>query len=586
MADQDQEIRLKFSAQTEAVEAARKHAAALKEQLESLQSAVSRGAPGWELAQKQIAGVTAELAKAERAAKSAQGSLDKAVSRAPGRMDAGKQSMLGFGVANALQDAYYNPAFAINNAMFLAQQSGGVKELGQDLKALAGVGVATAGGWLKAVPGLFTQLATAAAGGSVAVIGAGVAIAGAAVGGVALHKGLKDAGLGWSDLGAVLSNTTIVQGAGAVVEELGSAVTSTWEALGNTAAGEAVDGVWDGLKNIVHETANATMGWDAATEAAKRHKEITEEGAKAAADWAKKVAEANAGLKGIKSEDQKKAAEEGSALVQDLADLGGKDGLEGTRKRMASLGLFDENGAAVDDDRLKVEMNAAKNGDEAAMGRLRNWGRMAGIDVEGPARRREADMLNAEGARIEAESLRDYDKMKQDEASEKEKVKKEQEAQQEKVRQDQTREKEKALQEAPGQARKQIGGLDDKVQRALGLAQLGGANAEQAGKSIAAVLSSELQAKGMGKDEADAASKSIVEGEQQKLRDKVAEMAMGNDPASKALRGGPKTMAAVDFARNVQDGQDTQKDILNTNKAMLEKLAAIERNGMSGRLGR
>lgn len=588
MADQSQEIALKFSAQTQAVDAAERKSQALRQRLEELQSTVRAGGSGWEKAQQEIAGVTRELAAAEAQAKQTHASMS-APPVAP-RLDAGRQSQLAFGLANLAQDAYYSPGAAVNNAMFLAQMSGGPKQLALDLKDLAVVGARTAGGWLKAVPGLFTTLATAAAGGSAAVIAGGVAMVGAAVGGVALHKGLKDAGLGWSDLGSVLSNTTLVQGAADTMEGFGNVVAETWDALGDTAVGSAVDGVWDGLKSVVHETANLTLGWDQATEAAKRHKEITEEGAKAAAEWAKKVAEAEAGLRGVKSEEQKRVAEAGAALVQGLADEGGKAGLEGSIKRIAGLGLFDENGAAVDAERLRVELNAARGGDESAMGRVRNWSRMAGLDPDRAARDAETDMLNAEGRKNEQAWRDEQAKQEAEDAKRAAQALAEEDAQRRRNAEAESRERERRMADAPGAARRTIGALDERVQQALVLGRVGGGSEAAVGEAVGRSVAAALEAKGMGKDEAGAAANAIVEEQQARIRDGVAMLAMRGGEAGAGAGFGfgqsPRTIAAADFARNVQDGQDTQREIRDINKQMLEKLAAIENRGLAGRLGR
>lgn len=319
------------------------------------------------------------------------------------RMDAGRTSMFGFNLANTLQDAAYNPAYAVNNVMFMAQQSGGIKELGKDLKEFTVVAAAAAAGGIKSLPSLIASAGTAAVAGGVALAG---------LGGVLLvtHKGLKDAGLGWSDFMDVMANSKPVQGAVASVEMLGDVAVSTWEILEATPIG-AIAG---STKEAAHWAANLTLGWDAATEAVKRNKEITEEGAKAAADWAEKLKQAAAELKGVQSEEQKTNAQKGAELIQDLANMGGAKGLEGTIAKIAALGMVDEAGAPVDAERLRVDMAAAKRGDADAMGRVRNFAGMAELDLAKPARDRETAMLNEEGAKNEAVALRELEQAKKE----------------------------------------------------------------------------------------------------------------------------------------------------------------------------
>jgi hypothetical protein len=577
----DQEIRLKFSAQTEAVEAARKHAAALKDQLEQLQSAVSRGAPGWELAQKQIAGVSAELAKAERLAKSAHAAMDKPVVNAPGKMNAGKQSMMGFQVANLMQDMIQgSPAAGINNALFMAQQSGGVKELGQDLKALGAAGATAAAGGVKALPGLFGSIMTAAAGASGAVVAGGVALVGLGTAGLVVNKGLKDAGLGWGDFLTVVGNLAPVEKASSILVGIGRGIADAAESTG-------IADVWSSMvsdvSTLVNVVADYTLGWNAATEETRRHNAELE----ATAERVKAVAEAEKELSGIKSQAEKDAADRGTKFAQAVADMGGKGGLNALAETVGG-------GSKNASDEFKLQLAAARKGDVGAQDAVRGMMQNAGFntqplsDVQSnkEARDKETDMLMEEGQRNEERALAELDKMKEARDKETDTLNEAGRENEQAMYEERRQQKEKDLKEAPGLARKSIGGLDGKVERALMLGAIGGGNEKVVGAAVADAMSRELQAKGMGKDEADAAAKSIVADEQSKLNDKIANGQLDGGPGGQDKRKGPQTIAATDFARTVQDGQDTGKQVLDVNKKMLEELINLRRGGIAGRLAR
>jgi hypothetical protein len=568
-----QEIALKFTAQTEAVQLAEKRAAALKAELASLQSQVQRGAPGWELAQREIAGVTKELLKAEKAAQQAKGALDRVAKPGGPRLDANKQAQLGFGLANLAQDLAYGPQAGVNNLVFMAQQSGGIKELGKDAAAFG----VTAAAAFKGIPALIAANAA-----PLAMVGGALGVVTLAA--YALDKGLKDAGLGWSDFTTVLGNL-------APVEAAGNAVVGTWEVLKDSAVGSAVDAVWGSLKNIVHETANVAVGWDDATEATRRHKE---ELAAVEAN-VKRIAEAEKELQGVRSKEQKEAADRGTKFAQAAADLGGKGGLDEVAQKVGALGMSEAGGAPITKEEFKALLNDARKGDVEAQNKVTALTKMAGYDVTGMKdaqvgrdrekeqadaektqadRDRETALLNEEGRKNEEAMRREQaDAAKADEQAKKQQADKDE------------REREQRLSQAPSEARRSIGALDTRVQQALMLGQVGGGSERVVGEAVAKAVSDALQAKGMGKAEAEAAGKSIVEDNQAQLRDQVSELALKSEQLQQQRRG-PQTFAASDFTRSVQDGQDTQKEIRDINKAMLDKLAAIERGGVGGRLAR
>jgi hypothetical protein len=178
---------------------------------------------------------------------------------AAGRHDAARMSMFGMQLANAAQDAVYNPMYAVNNMMFMAQMSGGVKALGEDLKQFAGVAVT-------AVTAGFQSIPAAIAGASAAMVGGGVALA--ALGGAALivGEGLHDAGLEWSDFIDVMANTTPVEKAGEALAALGAILSAT-------GIGGALANVKSDIAVTINELADYTLGWNAATEAVKKHKD-------------------------------------------------------------------------------------------------------------------------------------------------------------------------------------------------------------------------------------------------------------------------------------------------------------------------
>jgi hypothetical protein len=222
-----------------------------------------------------------------------------------------------------------------NNLFFAARSAGGVGALAKDLAklpiALAGVAASA-------------PLATTA------IIATGGAL-------LAVNEGLKAAELSWSDFGRVMANTGPIRGAT-------EAATGLVQVLGETSVGQAGATVWDGFKTIVHETANITLGWDDATEAAKRFNEEQRQAARLAEEVARGVQAAGKVL----SSDQHAAQEGGARFASMLAELGGAGGVGGTLGGLA-VG-HDDASRQKDLDGLFADFGLAQGGDTKAAERI------------------------------------------------------------------------------------------------------------------------------------------------------------------------------------------------------------------------
>jgi hypothetical protein len=260
----DESARLVIQTDTDDVLQAAAEVERLRRALEAARDSVQRAAPGWEMQARGISSLAAELSKAE----TAYGKMERAARRASDGADfsrAGKMSMMGFNLANTLQDAAYNPAYAINNVMFMAQQSGGVKALGQDLKEFTVIAAAAAAGGIKSLPSLI-------AGASGAAVAGGVALTG--LGGAALlvNRGLKDAGLTWADFTAVLANTTPIKSAGEALSSLG-------EAFAESSLGVTLKNMTQDMTVLVNMAADYALNWNAVTDSIKQAKDATAQNA-------------------------------------------------------------------------------------------------------------------------------------------------------------------------------------------------------------------------------------------------------------------------------------------------------------------
>ena len=176
----DETARLRIEADVNDLAAAKETVERLHEELNAASTSVNRGAAGWQAQSRAVAELTAQLERAERqykqlrsamaagtpvdygrvavnlpadhpvAQRAAQRSGGGASPTAAGGMSdpratssidtsrAGRMSMLGMSLAQTAQDAAYNPVYAVNNIMGMAQMSGGVKALGADLLELGG----------------------------------------------------------------------------------------------------------------------------------------------------------------------------------------------------------------------------------------------------------------------------------------------------------------------------------------------------------------------------------------------------------------------------------------------------------------
>ena len=277
---------------------------------------------------------------------------------------------LGLAGANLAQDVIQGgPASGINNLLGLAQNG--------KVRSLLGEFVEGAGG----VASLTTK-----------VVGVGAAFAALFA---VVDQGLKSAKLEWSDLDDV-------------VGELGPirAAKEAWAGLGEVAKQsgltEVAESAYDAVAKGVGDLAEATIGWNTATDAAKANKEVIEGAVKATRDYVAAVKL----LSGVRSEAQDDQARKGKLFVNALADAGGAGGLDAILGSMAkfetartggqkvSVPKLDDKGQNTGEKeeitrgelalrRLQVDAAKAAKGDQGAMDRLLSQSRAAGIGTKG-----------------------------------------------------------------------------------------------------------------------------------------------------------------------------------------------------------
>jgi hypothetical protein len=298
----------------------------------------------------------------------------------PGRLTgadrAGAMSRAGLLGANMLQDTIQggNPAFAINNILGAANDKG--------IKALAGEAVQALGG-----------LRMLAAGFGTVAVAAGAAY-------LVINHGLKEAKLDWSDFGDVVGNLAPIRAAT-------EATVGFWDAAANTQAGQVIAGTWETLGDGVHYVAEVTLGWDEATEAARKHKDEVAAGVKATLEFV----EAAKALAGVQSEASKSKQEQGKAVAGELAELGGEGDIgavadrladqatqhtakdENGKDRMVTVRKVNEKGEDAGTEEITrreaarrqamIDLHKAQLGDKDALSRLRPQLSRAGYDTTG-----------------------------------------------------------------------------------------------------------------------------------------------------------------------------------------------------------
>jgi hypothetical protein len=290
--------------------------------------------------------------------------------RLEGADRAGTKARLGLAAVNIAQDAIQGgPASAINNILALAGDG--------KIKSLLSEFVEGAGG----VAGLASKATLAAA-------AVGTLFA-------AIDQGLKSAKLDWSDFDDVVGDLGPFKAAREAFDGL-AVVARDWH----------LDAAWEGASEAasgyVNAIADATVGWNAATEAARAHKEEVQRGAKAALDYAA----AAKSLGSVRSDDQQEAERRGKLVGQELANLGGASGIGAVIDKLARdatrHGADDKVPAAELDDkgkptgkmvditrresarrRLTTDAAAAAAGDSAALDRLRPYLKSSGYDLGG-----------------------------------------------------------------------------------------------------------------------------------------------------------------------------------------------------------
>lgn len=300
----------------------------------------------------------------------------------------GAQARLGLAAANITQDvAQGGPASAVNNLIALAGDP--------KIMALGAEFIAAAGGAAVLGP---------------AIVGVGSALAGLFV---VIDQGLKGADLKWSDFATVVGNTAPI-----------TATTEAFEGLAEVAKDlgitKAIDTAWDATGNLINAVAQVALGWNDATAATKAQNGEIERSTGSALEYVAALKMAAS----IRSDEQKKAAEIGKNVGEQLANLGGAGGLGAVASRLAEKAT-----AKGADDKIKVptigkdgkpgdpeeitrrelarrdaltDLAKAAGGDTAALGRLMPKLKNAGFDladVKAAAGGRDLDDEDKAGAR-------------------------------------------------------------------------------------------------------------------------------------------------------------------------------------------
>jgi hypothetical protein len=120
---------------------------------------------------------------------------------------------------------------------------------------------------------------------------------------------------------------------------------------------------------------------------------------------------------------------------------------------------------------------------------------------------------------------------------------------------------------------------EEQTRQMLVRQMLGGSNPAQAGQAVAEQLAKALERAGVAPDEAKFRANQTVEQQQQLLQQQMFDRSM--NPKIRPV----ETIAATDFARNIQDGNDVAQNTLKVNEKQLERLTEIARGvNQGGRL--
>jgi hypothetical protein len=488
-------------------------------------------------AARQQAGALKQLAERYNAVEASVARLGNASDKIARR---GAQGRLALGAANIAQDVIQGGslAYGINNILGMAGDQG-IKALGVEaLGAVGGIGA------------IGTALA-------------GVAVtAGAAF--LIINEGLGDAQLGWSDLDNVIGNLGPVVAFAETMSTIGQ-IAESW---GVTAAIASVHGV---LATSVNTLADFTLGWNAATEAAKSHKDEVA----ATAAMLKESEAAQKRLAGYKSESQRSTDERGKIIGQQLAELGGAGGIVGLADTLAAATT--EHGAEEmitrgDETKTKREwakismltdLGRAEQGDTEALKRLRPLLARQGMDLSGLDAAAEGRDLKKEAEDEE----KDWDKRIADDQRESErrlKERKRKEAQAE----------EKARKEAEAEdarmAQAAAGNLQDRFNRAASSGQL--MNEE-------AVRAELMKTQGMDSSTAGRMAGLVLGNLQEGLNKEVTKRAGATGQST------PEALASInaDFARKqLEDRQSALFGLGDAGMNVMEARQRLMQNAMGG----
>ena len=484
---------------------------------------------------------------------------------------AGAISRAGLLGANMAQDVIQggSPAYAINNILGAANDSG--------IKALAGEALAAAGG----IRVVATALGT-------------VAVAATAAFAI-VDEGLESNKLGWSDLGSVID---------AMAGNGFSEAARTW--------GETLGEFRDTLAEVVGGVAEGTVGWNSAAEAVRAHKDEVERDTAALLAYqeaAKKVA-------GVKSDAQEEAAKFGAKFGKDAAGMDAK-GLPGLIDRLArhqagaradrledvETGELDKDGkptgktiktkktgAQIAAEAITRDFAAAIDGDKDAQDGIKKRLRALGEDGSDLGRR-DPDDDGLDHPREEAyrNKLEEFhEKGRREEQEEFEALGDGLDHPREEAYRNKLEEFHAAGREQAGQRAMKGTGLDKRAEDALLRSALASGGRGFDVDGVAGAISRELQAKGVDAQVADRLGREKAQEHADRLGDDAVNPATGPGKAAEAeqLRQ-VQRIGSADFARSVEGaGMDSQKKVAENTTTMREQLAELVRQGGKGaRLG-
>lgn len=560
----DQEvIDIILNAKTQEAEKARLKLEALGNQVKNLAAQLDAGTISQAQFEKGFAKLDQRIDGTKAKLKSLEGQIAGVGGKLSGASRAGAASRAGLLGANMAQDAIQggNPAYAINNLLGAANDSG--------IKALAGEALAAAGGLRVVVAALGTLAAAATAAYAV------------------LDGGLKQNKLGWSDLGDVVDKMA------------GGSFSHAKEVIG-----EGISSITGDIGEMIGAITETTIGWNSAAQAVRSHKDEVERDTAALLDFL----QASKEIKNVSSEKQKEDEAYGKQFGEEAAGMDPK-GVQGLIKRMARAQAgakadelvevetedLDKHGKPTGSSSTKKitraqqaemaltrDFASAIRGDKDAQAGIRKRLGLMGEDASDLGDRESNKKADAYYDKQEADGKSDQaereNKARQDkeEADRKEQIDSD-EYYRKQDEEDQNRryEYEQKNKEADGQRAMKGVGLDSRVDEALLRAAIAaGGKTGVASDIVGKAISKELQEEGVDVGVADKLGREKAEERAASLGDEI------NDRLLNPNLKGPERIASVDFARTAESaGADKLQNSVDRMKDSLAELVRLTQRG-------